>query len=71
MVNRLKRLTGIVVLSVFVFSVHPGQAAGVAPRKPRQTVTSPERDRAGNVLRRLRLFFGLLGFSNDMIGPRP
>jgi hypothetical protein len=71
MVHRIKRLTGALLIVSFVIGVQTAGAAPTPPRAPGRTVTSPERDRAGNVLRRLRLFFGLLGFSNDLIGPRP
>lgn len=71
MVNRLKRLTGLVVLATVFVGV---QTAGAAPSSSRgagQSVTSAERDRPGRVFPRLRRFLTLIGFSDDLVGPRP
>jgi len=71
MSNRVRRLTGVVLMAAVVFGVQTAGAAPVSARSARQTVTAPERDRLGSVLPRLRRFLQLLAQSADLIGPRP
>jgi hypothetical protein len=71
MFNRMKYLTGAILIATVVTGV---QTAGAAPRSTesaRQSIGSAEKDRAGRVWPRLRRFLVLIGFSDDMVGPRP
>ena len=75
MANGFKQIRGIpaaLVLTIALFATETANAAlARQDGDTRQIVTATARDQTGKLWPRLRRFLVLIGFSDDMIGPRP